>query len=80
MPGRGGLAVYLSGLRISQGPRAGEGFGVLSWQADFLRLWDGPRDLALSVARKNGKTTLLAGIAAATWMGSWSSRGRTRRW
>ena len=41
----GGLAVYLSGLRISQGPRAGERFGVLSWQADFLRLWDGPRDL-----------------------------------
>lgn len=62
----GRLAAYLGALRISQGPLAGQPFTVLPWQGGFLELFDEQGDLALSVARKNGKTTLLAGIAAAT--------------
>ncbi len=61
----GKLAAYLGRLEVSQGPRAGEPFEVLPWQGDFLRLWNEPGDLALSVGRANGKTTLCAGLAAA---------------
>ena len=62
----GRLADYLRGLTVTQGPLAGSPFEVLPWQGDFLRLWNEPGDLALSVARKNGKTTVLSGIAVAT--------------
>lgn len=61
----GKLAAYLGGLEVSQGPRAGEPFEVLPWQLRFLRLFNGPGDVAVSLARANGKTTFCAGLAAA---------------
>ena len=63
-----GLESYLSGLTVSQGRRAGEPFEVLPWQRRFVRgaFRPGVQSAALSVARGNGKTALLSGIAAAT--------------
>ena len=57
------LRAYLSGLTVSQG----QAFTVLPWQARFCRgaCAAGIQFAALSIARGNGKTTLLAGIAAA---------------
>ena len=62
------LCDYLSGLTVSQGRRAGEPFKVLPWQRRFIRgaFAPGVQSAALSVARGNGKTALLSGIAAAT--------------
>ena len=60
------LLAYLSALQVSQGRRAGEPFAVQPWQARFVRsLFAQDGSGALSIARGNGKTTLLAGIAAA---------------
>ena len=59
------LGRYLETLVVTQGARAGEPFEVLPWEREFLELLDEPGDLALSVARKNGKTTLLSGVLAA---------------
>ena len=63
-----GLESYLCGLTVSQGRRAGEPFQVLPWQSRFVRgaFAPGIQSAALSVARGNGKTALLSGIAAAT--------------
>ena len=61
------LAAYIAELTITQGAGAGERFRVLPWQRRFLRGFartDG--DVALSIGRGNGKTTLIAGIACAT--------------
>ena len=68
MQTRHALIAYLSGLRVTQGRRAGEPFRVLPWQARFIRgaFAPGVQAAALSVARGNGKTALLSGIAAAT--------------
>ena len=62
------LITYLSGLAVSQGRRAGEPFTVLPWQRRFIRgaFAPGVQSAGLSVARGNGKTALLSGIAAAT--------------
>lgn len=62
------LIRYLSGLTVSQGRLAGDPFTVLPWQRRFVRGAFGPgvQSAALSVARGNGKTALLSGIAAAT--------------
>ena len=59
------LIKYLEGLRITQGPRAGEKMRVLPWQRRFISGFLRSQVSALSVGRGNGKTTLLAGIAAA---------------
>ena len=63
-----GLERYLSGLRVTQGRLAGQPFAVLPWQRRFIRgvFAAGVQSAALSVARGNGKTALLSGIAAAT--------------
>ena len=61
------LAAYIADLTGTQGAGAGEPFRVLPWQRRFLRGFartDG--DVALSIGRGNGKTTLIAGIASAT--------------
>ena len=52
---------------MTQGPLAGQAFGVLPWQRDFIEGAFAPSitDAGLSVARGNGKTSLLAGIALA---------------
>ena len=62
------LLGYLSGLTVSQGRLAGQPFAVLPWQRRFVRhtFAPGVQSAALSVARGNGKTALLSGIAAAT--------------
>ena len=62
------LPRYLSELTVTQGRLAGQPFTVLPWQTRFVRgaFAPGVQAAALSVGRGNGKTTLLAGIAAAT--------------
>ena len=62
------LVRYLEGLAVSQGRLAGQAFAVLPWQRRFVRgaFRGGVQSAALSVARGNGKTALLSGIAAAT--------------
>ena len=62
------LLNFLSGLTVSQGRLAGQALTVLPWQRRFVRgaLAPGVQSAALSVARGNGKTALLSGIAAAT--------------
>ncbi len=60
------LIRYLETLTCTQGQGAGDPLEVLPWQRRFIRgAFSGPGDAALSVARGNGKTTLLAGVAAA---------------
>ena len=61
------LERYLSGLAVSQGRAAGERFTVLPWQSRFVRgaFAEGVQSAAMSLARGNGKTTLVAGIGAA---------------
>ena len=61
------LISYLSALTVTEGRRAGEGLTVLPWQRRFVRgaFAPGRTTAALSVARGNGKTVLVAGIAAA---------------
>ena len=65
------LISYLETLPVTQGRRAGETLTVLPWQARFVRstFKAGVSTAALSVARANGKTTLVAGLAAATLAG-----------
>ncbi len=62
------LLAYLKGLTVTQGRLAGKRFQVLPWQRDFVRgaFAPGVQSAALSVARGNGKTALLSGIACAT--------------
>ena len=62
---------YLSGLVVTQGRRAGEPLTVLPWQRKFVRgaFAEGCQSAALSIARGNGKTALLSGIAASTLTG-----------
>ena len=60
---------YLSRLKVTQGPRAGEPFKVLAWQKRFIRGFLGADISALSVGRGNGKTSLLAAVGAAALSG-----------
>ena len=62
------LIDYLESLTVTQGRLAGQPFKVLPWQRRFVRgaFAPGVQSAALSVARGNGKTALLSGIAAAT--------------
>ena len=59
---------YLARLVVPQGRFAGEPFPVLPWQSRFVAgaFRDGVLDAALSLGRGNGKTTLCAGLLAAT--------------
>ena len=61
------LTDYLASLTITQGRRAGELLTVLPWQSRFVRgaFAEGVQSAALSIARGNGKSTLVAGIACA---------------
>ncbi len=64
------LVDYLDTLTVTQGEGAGGPFPVLPWQRRFVRGAFGVRgNSALSVARGNGKTTLVAGIGAAALEG-----------
>ena len=66
------LIAYLSSLTVSQGRLSGQRFRVLPWQARFVRgaIRTGRQSAALSIARGNGKTTLLSAIACAHLDGS----------
>ena len=60
------LIAYLGGLTLAGGDHDGEAFDVLPWERRFIRgtfSVDGPA--AMSVARGNGKSALVAGLAAA---------------
>ena len=60
------LTAYLDGLTVSQGAGAGDPLRLLPWQRRFLRGFlaaDG--DVALTIARGGGKTTLLAAVGCA---------------
>ena len=62
------LHSYLAGLTVTQGRLAGQPFAVLPWQRRFVRGAFAPAvsTAGLTIGRGNGKSTLLAGIAAAT--------------
>ena len=60
------LIDYISALEITQGEGVGASFPLFPWESRFLRgAFKTAGDAALSVARGNGKTTLLSGVAAA---------------
>ena len=60
------LAAYIRGLTITQGAGEGGPFKLLPWQTRFINgAWSVEGDAALSVARGNGKSTLIAGVACA---------------
>ena len=60
------LIRFLSGLTIPSGDCAGQPFEVLPWERKFLRgVCDCAGDGSLSIARANGKSGFVAGIAAA---------------
>ena len=57
---------YVSDLTICQGEGAGDPFNILPWQDDFITGAFAARgEAALSIARGNGKTTLVAALACA---------------
>lgn len=61
------LAQYLRSLEVTQGQGYGEPFPLFPWERRFVANAFRKRgDAALSIARGNGKTTLVAGIACAT--------------
>ncbi len=62
------LIAYIESLEITQGRRAGEQFALLPWERRFLRgaFQPGVATAALPVGRGAGKSTLVAGIVAAT--------------
>jgi len=62
------LSKYIQSLTIGQGLQAGEPFKLLAWQRRFLRGAFAPdvQDAALTIARGNGKSVLVAAIGAAS--------------
>ena len=50
------IAEYIGGLTIGQGRYAGEPFRLLGWQRRFLRVFNGPGDGAMSLARGGHNT------------------------
>ena len=67
MPTGNELSNYIQRLTIGQGRHAGEPFKLLAWQKRFLRgaFKSGVGDAALSIARANGKSVLIAAIGSA---------------
>ena len=61
------LVKYLETLVITQGPEEGKPLKVLPWKRRFLggAFREGISSACLSVARGNGKSTLVAGVATA---------------
>ena len=74
------LAAYVAGLTLTGGDRDGEPFAVLPWERRFLRgaFGCGVSSAALSLARGNGKTALVAGIACGVVDPSGPMHGRRR--
>jgi len=71
------VIAFVQSLKITSGPLAGHRFYLRSWQKEIVREWfrtDAKgrrivRTAVLSVARKNGKSTLIAAIALAFLVG-----------
>ena len=60
------LTTYIGSLTVTQGAGAGVALRVLPWQRRFIsRAWAVDGDRALSIARGNGKSTLVAAVACA---------------
>ena len=60
------LIDYMGGLKLAGGDHDGQPFKVLPWERRFIMgAFRGPGDSALSVARGNGKSALVAAIATA---------------
>ena len=60
------LPDYIRSLTVTQGAGAGGPFRLLPWQSRFLRgAFAVPGDSAISVARGNGKSALVAAVASA---------------
>ena len=60
------LIDYMGGLKLAGGDHDGEPFKVLPWERRFITgAFRGPGDSALSVARGNGKSCVVAAIATA---------------
>ena len=60
------MARFLAGLTMTGGDCDGEPFTVLPWQKRLLKIaFDAPGNCAMTVARGNGKSALVAGIATA---------------
>lgn len=60
------LIAHLSSLTLAGGDRDGESFRVLGWQRRLVRgIFSRQGDAAVSVARGNGKSALVAGVGAA---------------
>ena len=70
---------YLGGLVLSGGDRDGERFTVLPWEARFVRgAFGQDGDAALSISRGNGKSAVVAGLAAAVVDPAGPLHGRRR--
>ncbi|MDE2938944.1 MAG: terminase large subunit, partial [Chloroflexota bacterium] len=65
------VAGYMEQLRVTQGEGAGDCLELMPWQRRFLRgvLAANCRTAGLSIARGNGKSTLIAGLATAALTG-----------
>ena len=73
------LAEYVGGLTLAGGDRDGEPFTVLGWERRFLRgAFGQPGDAALSVARGNGKSAVVAAVACAVVDPAGPLHGRRR--
>ena len=61
------LVAYIEGLTIGQGRYAGQHVRLFPWEKRFLKgAFSQPDDAGCSVARGNGKTTLVSAIMAST--------------
>lgn len=70
---------YLGTLTLAGGDRDGEAFEVLAWERRFVRgAFGQPGHAALTVGRGNGKSALVAGIAAAVVDPAGPLHGRRR--
>ena len=60
------LIDYLAGLTLAGGDHDGEAFAVLPWEKRLIRgAFGSPGDFALSLARGNGKSAVVGGLACA---------------
>ncbi len=75
LPSKGDLGSFFAWcedvLRIPTGPLRGNPFAIQDWQRDFIQdaLAPGVREAGLSVARKNGKSGLIAALLLAHLVG-----------
>ena len=71
---------WMERLKITEGPLAGKNFHAMDFQRRFVRgiMEPGVKEGALSVARWNGKTTLVGALGAAAFLGPLAvQRGQT---